>query len=105
VAILEKLPRNGEWVFTNYKGGQITHLLRRLKEIAEKAKVSNATLHKFRHTYATRLLEAGCDIVTLQNLMGHSDIETTRQYLNPHDDLKRKAVSRLSLNGNSNKKA
>jgi integrase len=31
VAILEKLPRNGEWVFTNYNGGQITHLLRRLK--------------------------------------------------------------------------
>jgi len=105
VAILEKLPRNGEWVFTNYKGGQITHLLRRLKEIAEKAKVSAATLHKFRHTYATRLLEAGCDIVTLQHLMGHSDIETTRQYLNPHDDLKRKAVSRLSLNGNDNQKA
>ena len=49
MAILEKLPRNAEWVFTNYMGGQITHLLRRLKEIAEKAKVSGATLHKFRH--------------------------------------------------------
>jgi integrase len=102
VAILEKLPKNTDWVFTNYKGGQISHLLRRLKEIGVKANVSGATLHKFRHTYATRLLEGGCDIVTLQHLMGHSDIETTRQYLNPHDDLKRQAVSRLSLNGNSN---
>ncbi len=102
VGILEDLPQNTDWVFTNYKGGQISHLLRRLKEIAVKANVSGATLHKFRHTYATRLLEGGCDIVTLQHLMGHSDIETTRQYLNPHDDLKRKAVSRLSLNGNGN---
>lgn len=50
-----------------------------------------------RRPYATRLLENGCDIVTLQHLLGHRDIETTRQYLNPHDDLKRQAVSRLSL--------
>jgi integrase len=56
VAILEKLPRNGEWVFTNYKGGQITHLLRRLKEIAEKAEVSGATLHKFRHYVSCRTI-------------------------------------------------
>ena len=49
------------------------------------------------HTYATRLLESGADIVTVQKLMGHSDIETTRQYLDPDEALKRKAVNRLSL--------
>ncbi len=63
--------------------------------------VENATLHKFRHTYATRLLEQGCDIVTVQHLMGHSDLETTRQYLNPDEALKRRAVNRLSLPGHS----
>jgi hypothetical protein len=31
--------------------------------------------------------------------MGHSDIETTRKYLNPDEALKRKAVNRLSLHG------
>ena len=75
-----------------------SHLLRTLKGIATKAKVENATLHKFRYTYATRLLESGSDIVTVQGLLGHSDIETTRQYLNPDEALKRKAVNRLSLN-------
>ena len=72
-------------------------MLRRLKEVAEKAKVPDATLHKFRHTYATRLLENGCDIVTAQPLPGHSDLEPTRQYLNPDETLKRAAVSKLSL--------
>ena len=58
---------------------------------------SPATLHKFRHTYATRLLGSGSDIVTVQKLLGHSDIDTTRQYLNPDEDLKCRAVNRLSL--------
>ena len=39
----------------------------------------------------------GTDIVTVQHLMGHSDIETTRQYLDPDESLKRSAVNRLKL--------
>jgi site-specific recombinase XerD len=42
-------------------------------------------------------LESGSDIVTVQKLLGHCDIETTWQYLSPDEDLKRKAVNRLSL--------
>jgi integrase len=37
------------------------------------------------------------DIVTVQKLLGHSDIDATRQYLIPDEDLKRQAVNRLSL--------
>ena len=73
-------------------------MLRRLKRIATHAKVDKVTLHKFRHTYATRLLEEGADIVTVQHLLGHSDIDTTRRYLSPSDELQRRAVNRLSLN-------
>src|SRR5207245_11433567 len=97
VELLKTIPRVSEWIFSNAKGRRLTHLLRRLKAIASKAKVKDATLHKFRHTYATRLLESGADIVTVQKLLGHSDIETTRQYLDPDESLKRKAVNRLSL--------
>lgn len=74
-------------------------MLRRLKRIAVHANVDNATLHKFRHTYATHLLEQGADIVTAQHLLGHSDVETTRRYMSPRNELQRKAVSRLSLRG------
>jgi integrase len=95
--LLAKLPRGKAWVFPTKAGNRQTHLLRRLKDIADAAKVTGATLHKFRHTYATRLLESGCDIVTVQRLMGHSDLDTTRQYLDPDEKLKRSAVSKLSL--------
>ncbi|MGH9655825.1 MAG: tyrosine-type recombinase/integrase [Bryobacteraceae bacterium] len=95
--IMKRLPRSARWVFPNRNGNRLNHLLRRLKTIAGRAGIAGATLHKFRHTYATRLLEGGADIVTVQKLMGHSDIETTRRYLNPEDDLKRKAANRLRL--------
>jgi site-specific recombinase XerD len=74
-----------------------THLLRRPKRVAARAGVAEATLHRFRHTYATRLLENGADIVTVQRLLGHSDLDTTCCYLNPDGDRKRAAVNRLIL--------
>ena len=38
-------------------------------------------LHKFRHTYATTLLHDGVDLISLQQLLGHKDMESTRKYL------------------------
>lgn len=38
-------------------------------------------LHKFRHTYATTLLRDGVDLISLQKLLGHADLESTRKYL------------------------
>jgi integrase/recombinase XerD len=95
--LLRKLPRTSPWLFPSASGGREGHLLRRLKRVALRAGVENATLHKFRHTYATRLLENGADIVTVQRLLGHSDLDTTRRYLNPDVELKRAAVNRLGL--------
>jgi integrase/recombinase XerD len=56
-----------------------------LKGVAERAELSKESfwLHKFRATFATWSLWAGVDLRTVQQWLGHSDMESTMRYLKP----------------------
>jgi site-specific recombinase XerD len=59
-----------------------TQVRRFLKEAIEKANIrKNVCVHTLRHTYATHQLEAGQNIVSLKEALGHTHIETTLVYL------------------------
>jgi integrase/recombinase XerD len=56
-----------------------------------------ATVHTLRHSYATHLLEAGVDVVTLQKLLGHTSLNTTAHYLHLTSNRLQQTPSLLDL--------
>ena len=58
--------------------------------IAQTAALNDATAQVLRHTFATRLVQGGTDLVTVAGLLGHARLETTRVYARstPQDAVK-----------------
>jgi len=51
-----------------------------LQLVCEKAEIEGVTWHTLRHTFASRLLDRGADIITVKELSGHSTVTVTMRY-------------------------
>ncbi|WP_123052961.1 tyrosine-type recombinase/integrase [Clostridium sp. JN-1] len=85
--------RSGDYVFQNTYGGYIKkqNLMLSFKKIGKKVGLEHrCSPYLFRHTFATNAVKSGMEIFTLQRIMGHSSILTTRKYIQLETkDLKR----------------
>ncbi len=75
--------KNHNYLFVNSKGGQLTDRGVRyiIDNIMSKLSVkTHVTPHVLRHTFATDMLNNGCDIKVVQELLGHSSLKATEIY-------------------------
>ncbi len=67
----------------------------RWKRYRKIAGADSITIHGLRHTFATRLLQSGVDLKTVQELLGHKNIATTAIYLHSSIERERTAIRML----------
>ena len=92
---LQNGSRNGQAVFTYRDGKPLGGFRRSFETAVRKAGIEDFKFHDLRHTFASRLVMAGVNIRTVQQLMGHKDIRMTMRYSHLSDDHLKEAVKKL----------
>ena len=85
------------FVFINKKGNPIVGdcLRCRLEDLLTKHNLKGISLHRFRHTFATRLYEAKVKLKNIQALLGHSTVQMTERYLHVDEDEQTDSIEQL----------
>lgn len=93
---LEKGIRS-EYIFTTNEGELIdcSSLRKSYMRMLKRAGVPYRKFHAIRHTFATEAIRRGVPVKDLQMLLGHADITTTFIYVDPDENDKRNAITKM----------
>lgn len=89
----ELTKKDNNYLFVNHLGNKLT--TRGIRDIIDKILFKSSldlkiTPHTFRHSFATMLLNEGCDLKSVQELLGHASLSTTSIYTHvSNEELKR----------------
>lgn len=84
-----------EYVFCDINGEKIISFHKAFNRAKEKAGLKDITIHTLRHTYASHLANKGIPLLTIKDLLGHSDIKTTTIYSHLSNEHLQNAVKQI----------
>lgn len=94
-----RLPLSTQAVFISNAGNRLTPspAQSRFNKYIKKAGLSDKgyTLHKLRHSYASLLIQNNADLLSVQKLLGHSDLNSTKIYTHVNTEHLKKQVDKL----------
>jgi len=92
-----KIRSRGDYVFANPETGLPFKSVRHsFENVCRRAGIHNLRFHDLRHTFSCRMIQRGCDIETLRDLLGHHSVTVTQRYIHTNLDRKRQAVELLA---------
>jgi integrase len=97
VAALTRLPKRSDFVFAK-PNGKPYHAIRGFRAACRRAGLTGVTPHSTRHTFATRLVENGVDLRTVQELGGWATLSLIQRYAHVSPIRKVEAVEGLVRN-------
>jgi len=86
---------DSKYLFYNKKGEPFGNVRKSFDRALKLAGIENFRFHDLRHTFASHLVMDGCDIRTVQRLMGHKNIKMTMRYSHLSRSHLQEAVQRL----------
>ena len=93
---LQQLPRrlNSDYVFPGKTGHGLVDIRKRFNRALREAGIEAFVFHDLRHTFASHLVMAGVDLMTVKEFLGHKDIKMTLRYAHLAPDYKCAAINR-----------
>jgi site-specific recombinase XerD len=95
-----KLNRPGEWLFPSEDQSEPMKVaeVRTIWNLAKrKAGIAAGGVHSLRHAFATNMLEQGVDLYSLQQILGHSNIQSTARYLSMTNTISRAVGDKIDV--------
>jgi len=89
---------SGFYVFINPETGKpYVDVKRAFQTACRRAGIKDLRFHDLRHTFASRLVKRGVDLILVKELMGHASVITTQRYTHSQAAEKKRAVELLCL--------
>ena len=96
INLFRSLPEKSEYVFLNMRGNtKLNRVTKPFKKALKKAGISDFRFHDLRHTFASHFVMNGGDLLSLMEILGHSDLRMIQRYSHLSSEYKKVKLNNL----------